>query len=272
MFGQLLENVRRQTPLVHHITNYVTVNDCANITLACGGSPIMADDVLEAEEITAVCQSLVINIGTLNERTISSMLKAGKKANELGRPVIFDPVGAGASKLRTETAFRLIQEVHFSVIRANGSEIKTILQGCGSTKGVDADAKDAVSEINIRSAAASAQKLAKKLDCVVAMTGAIDVVANADTTFLIRNGHPFMSKITGTGCMLSSVTGAFCGANPDQVLDAAAAAVCAMGLCGQLARREGIGTASYRTGILDQMSLLTPHKLEGGMLLERIGK
>ncbi|MEZ3471008.1 MAG: hydroxyethylthiazole kinase, partial [Schaedlerella sp.] len=132
MQKELLENVRNSHPLIHNITNYVTVNDCANILLACGGSPIMADDVEEAEEITSICGGLNINIGTLNQRTIPAMKKAGIKANELGHPVVLDPVGAGASRLRTGTAMNLLEHVRFSVIRGNISEIKTLALGSGT--------------------------------------------------------------------------------------------------------------------------------------------
>ena len=149
MFDSILENVRRKCPLIHNITNYVTVNDCANILLACGASPIMADDKEEVADITSVCAGLNINIGTLNSRTIDSMLIAGKQANILQHPVLLDPVGAGASKLRTETAYRLLKEVDFSVIRGNISEIKTLALGCGTTKGVDADIADKVTEENL---------------------------------------------------------------------------------------------------------------------------
>ena len=135
MFEPIFENVRQKSPLVHNITNYVTVNDCANMLLACGGSPIMADDPEDAVEITAICGGLNINIGTLNQRTIPAMLAAGKRANELGHPVVLDPVGAGASTLRTDTALRLLNEVKFAVIRGNISEIKTLALGSGTTKG-----------------------------------------------------------------------------------------------------------------------------------------
>ena len=142
MFGVMLEAVRASCPLIHNITNYVTVYDCANIVLACGASPIMADDREEAVEITALCGGLNLNIGTLNSRTIESMLLAGKRANELGHPVVLDPVGVGASRLRTETALRFLRELSFTVIRGNISEIKTLALGSGTTKGVDADAAD----------------------------------------------------------------------------------------------------------------------------------
>ncbi|MEG1849938.1 MAG: hydroxyethylthiazole kinase, partial [Oscillospiraceae bacterium] len=139
MLKTRLENVRANTPLIHNITNYVTVNDCANILLACGASPIMSDEIAEVEEITSLCGGLNLNIGTLNRRTIESMLCAGKKANALSHPVILDPVGAGASTLRTQTAHRLLDALHFAVIRGNVSEIKALALGSETTKGVDAD-------------------------------------------------------------------------------------------------------------------------------------
>ena len=268
MFESILKNVREKTPFVHHITNYVTVNDCANMALACGGSPIMADDALEVEEITSICNALVINIGTLNERTIASMIKAGKKANELGHPVILDPVGAGASKLRTETANMLLQEVRFTVIRGNISEIKTVSMGFGTTKGVDADQTDQAG--GSEAALTVAKELSKKTSAVVVITGAVDLITDGTNSYAVKNGHPLMSKITGTGCMLTSVIGAYCGANPDQPLEAAAAAVCAMGLCGEIGHRPGIGTSSYRTAIIDAMSLMDSKILNGGMKIERI--
>ena len=179
MFKELLENVRQSMPLIHNITNYVTVNDCANILLACGGSPIMADDIGEVEEITSICGGLNINIGTLNGRTIPAMLAAGKKANELGHPVVLDPVGAGASNLRTGTALKLLEEIRFTVIRGNISEIKTLALGSGSTKGVDADVADSVTEENLDQAVAFAKDFSKKTGAVIAITGAIDIVADA---------------------------------------------------------------------------------------------
>lgn len=272
MFEKILETVFVKTPLVHSITNYVTVNDCANIILACGGSPIMADDIDEVEEITSICNSLVINIGTLNERTITSMIKAGKKANELGHPVILDPVGAGASKLRTQTVFQLLQEVKFAVIRGNISEIKTVYEGSGTTKGVDADVNDVVHDSNLDEVVSFAQALSKKTDAVIAITGAIDIVADSKKAYIIRNGHPIMSKITGTGCMLTTVIGSFCGANDDDILGATAAAVCAFGLCGELAfdRMKGVdgGTSSFKIFLIDFMSKMTKQMLRGGMKIE----
>ena len=206
MFAEQFANVRAKSPLVHNITNYVTVNDCANMVLACGASPIMADDAAEVEDITTICGGLNINIGTLNSRTITSMLLAGKKANALGHPVVLDPVGAGASRLRTDTAFRLLRDVKFTVIRGNISEIKTLASGAGTTKGVDADVADKVTEENLDSAVAFAKAFAAQTGAVIAITGAIDIVADAQKAYCIRNGNAMMSSITGTGCQLSALT------------------------------------------------------------------
>ena len=171
MFQKMLENVRGKCPLIHNITNYVTVNDCANIVLACGASPIMADDQAEAAEITSICNALNINIGTLNTRTIASMHLAGQRANELGHPVVLDPVGAGASKLRTDTAVSLLDGIRFSVVRGNISEIKTLALGSGTTKGVDADVADRATDENLDEVVAFAKAFAKKTGAVAAITG-----------------------------------------------------------------------------------------------------
>jgi hydroxyethylthiazole kinase len=271
MFQKIFENVRKTCPLIHNITNYVTVNDCANIVIACGAAPIMADDKDEAAEITTICSGLNINIGTLNSRTIASMLIAGKRANELNHPVVLDPVGAGASKLRTVTAMQLLEEVKFSVIRGNISEIKTLASGSGTTKGVDADVADKVTEENLHDVVTFAKAFAKKTGAVIAITGAIDIVADSDTAYCIRNGHPMMSSITGTGCQLSAMTAAFVTANPGEPLQAAAAAVATMGYAGEIAHSrltEMDGNASYRNYIIDAIYHMTPEMLGKGAKYE----
>ena len=271
MFVKIFEDVRQKSPLIHNITNYVTVNDCANMLLACGGSPIMADDPEDAVEITAICGGLNLNIGTLNRRTIPAMLSAGRRANELGHPVVLDPVGAGASTLRTDTARSLLEKVRFAVIRSNISEIKTLALGSGTTKGVDADVADRVTEENLDEAVAFAKGFARHTGSVIAITGAIDIVTDGERAFCIRNGRPEMSAITGTGCQLSALTAAFVTANPDRPLEAAAAAVCAMGLCGEIAyarMTELDGNSSYRNYIIDAMYRLTPAELERGARYE----
>ncbi len=268
----ILAQVRAVCPLVHCITNYVTVNDVANMVLACGGSPIMADDIAEAADITAICGATVINIGTLNSRTIASMAAAGKRANELGHPVVLDPVGAGASALRTQTALRLMQEVQFSVIRGNISEIKTLCGDSASTKGVDAAEEDQVQAETLAQAAELAKALSRQTGAVTAITGAVDIIASQDRGYFIRNGVPAMSRITGTGCMLSGVVAAWCAANQDRMLEAAAAAVAAEGLCGELAwqkvQKNQAGTSSMRTWLIDAMSMLTEEQLLAGMKIE----
>jgi hydroxyethylthiazole kinase len=272
MFREIVENVRKTVPLIHNITNYVTVTDVANMLLACGGSPIMADDRNEVEEITSICNGLNINIGTLNERTVQSMEKAGKKANELDHIVVLDPVGAGASSFRTNTANELLKKISFTVIRGNISEIKTIAKGSGTTKGVDADVADVVTEENIEEVIGFAKELAGKTKAVIAITGAIDIVADEKNAYVVYNGHPMMSKVTGTGCMLSGVIAAFVAANRDCVLDAVVAAVAAMGLSGEIAyekvKKENAGTSSFRTYLIDAMSNMTGEMLEGGMKIE----
>lgn len=265
MFKEMLENVREHCPLIHNITNYVTVNDCANILLACGGSPIMSDDIGEVEEITSICGGLNINIGTLNSRTIPAMIAAGKKANELGHPVLLDPVGAGASPLRTGTALKLLDEVRFTVIRGNISEIKTLAAGNGTTKGVDADSADRVTEENLERVCDFVKSLAGKTGAVIAVTGAIDIVADGKKAYCIFNGHPMMSSITGTGCQLSAMTAAYVTANRENVLEAAAAAVCAMGVCGEIAHERlepRDGNSSYRNYIIDAIYNLDGDTLE----------
>lgn len=272
MVEKILDNVKTKKPLVHCITNYVTVNDVANILLACGGSPIMADDEGEVEDITSICSATVINIGTLNARTINSMIKAGQKANQLSHTVVLDPVGAGASSLRTSATFKLLEKVKFSVIRGNISEIKTVALGTGTTKGVDADVSDAVTEENIDEALYFAKNLSAKTGAIIAVTGAIDLVADRGKAYVIRNGNPMMSEITGTGCMLTGIIAAYVAANPEQPLEATAAAVCAMGLSGELAYRKlsetDGGTSSYRTYIIDFMSKMDAEVLQGGMKIE----
>lgn len=265
MLKEMLERVRNTAPLIHNITNYVTVNDCANILLACGGSPIMADDPAEAEEIQTICKGLNINIGTLNSRTVSAMLTAGRCANALGHPAVLDPVGAGASRLRTDTARQLTGQIRFAAIRGNISEIRTLAGLSGSTQGVDAAVADAVTEETLDSVIAFAAELSAATGAVIAITGRIDIVADSERAFVIRNGRPEMGKITGTGCMLTAMTAAYLAANPGQPLTATAAAVCAMGVCGEIAfarLQEGEGNAAYRGRILDAVYHLDGDTLE----------
>lgn len=261
--SQILESVKEKKPLVHHITNYVTVNDCANMVLALGGSPVMADDLAEVEEMVSFASALVINIGTLNERTIQSMIKAGKKANQLGVPVILDPVGVGATTLRTETAARLLKEVRFAVVRGNMSEIKMIAGLNVQIKGVDsvADDEDGV-EI--------AKSLSAKLGSVIAITGAIDIIAEQDRLCTISNGDKMLADVTGTGCMSTSLIGTYAGATNDYFL-AAVSGITTMGLCGELAKArltEGQGIGTFKVNLFDEVSKASVDTLLKGGKIE----
>jgi hydroxyethylthiazole kinase len=260
----LLPEVKVKKPLVHHITNYVTVNDCANIVLALGGSPVMADDEAEVAEMVTIASSLVLNIGTLNSRTIRSMVIAGKKANELGIPVVLDPVGAGATSFRNNTAAMLIQEIQLAVLRGNMSEIKKLAGLTTQTRGVDSFEETAGGQ-------EIAQRLAKKHHCIVAITGAQDIIADGSRTAFITNGDPLLTKVTGTGCMATSLIGCYCGVTRDYYL-ATGAAIITMGLAGEkavtsLESDEGIG--SFKVHLLDWISKMTAEDLlKGGRFHE----
>lgn len=265
--------VRATTPLVHCITNYVTVNDCANALLAAGASPIMSDEPDDVVDITSICGGLDLNIGTLNHRSIEGMHAAGKRAAELGHAVVLDPVGAGASALRTATASGLLDELPIRIVRGNISEVKALAGASASTRGVDVNPADAVSEDNLAQSAAFVRSVAERAGCVVAVTGAIDVVASADRAFAIRNGSPLQGRITGAGCMLSALTAAYAVAH-DDALEAAVAAVASMGLAGQAAAgRMGKpdGNGSFRTYLLDALFNQTGDDLLGGALVEELG-
>jgi len=256
----LLELVKAEQPLVHHITNYVTANDCANTMLAIGASPIMADDIEEVTDIVCLSAALVLNIGTLNARTIAAMLKAGKKANALGIPVVLDPVGAGATPLRSTTAELLLRELKPAVIRGNLSEIKAV-SGLGSaTRGVDVSAQDILDAGNPDYGRSIAEDLATRFDCAVAITGAVDIVAGRGKTCFIENGHSLLSRVTGTGCMCTSLIAAYCAVTKDY-LSAAAAGILTMGLAGELAYEQlpntSRGPGTYRVELLNALSLLS---------------
>lgn len=254
---ELLSTVKKEKPLIHHITNYVTVNDCANIVLALGGSPVMADEIEEVPEMVSIASALVLNMGTLNQRTIKSMIAAGKKANELGIPVIFDPVGVGATQLRTKTADQIINEVDLAVIRGNMSEIKILAGIKTQVKGVDATDSTTLDGTEI------AAQLAKKLDCVIAITGAIDLISNGQRTFLLKNGHKILAEVTGTGCMTTSLIGTYSGITNDYLL-AAIAGVLTMGIAGEityndLGAKDGIGT--FRMKLFDSFYQLSEDQI-----------
>lgn len=265
MISNILSNVHSKSPLVHNITNYVTVNDCANVLLACGGSPIMADDKNEVCEITSICGALNINIGTLNERTVESMFIAGRKANELGHIVCLDPVGAGASEYRTNIVKHLVNEIRFDVIKGNASEIKTIYNGYGNTNGVDVSSNDAVSSDDLTAASNMCRELSKRTGAIIVITGEIDIVADGESAYAIYNGNKLMSKVSGTGCMLSAMLGAFLCANPDRKLEAAIAAVGLMGVSGERAVETAVinnaGSGTLKTFIIDEIYKMTDESL-----------
>lgn len=270
MFKKYLDSVREKAPLVHNITNCVTVNDVANAILAVGASPIMADEPDEVEDIVSLCAGLNINIGTLNHRSIAAMFRAGEKAQSLGRKIVLDPVGAGASAFRTKTAAELLKKIRFTAVRGNISEIKTLAGGNAATQGVDANVADVVTAENLDEAVAFAKNFAARLGSVVAITGAIDLVADAEKCFVIKNGCAEMQRVTGTGCQLSGILTAFLCAE-DDALGAAAAAVCAMGFAGETARlrlREGEGSATFRNRIIDALSNMDGDLLDGGAKYE----
>ena len=251
--AESLMAVRKKDPLVHQITNYVTVNDCANVTLALGGSPVMADDIGEAAEMASLAQALVINIGTLNSRTIASMLAAGRRATERGIPVILDPVGIGATKLRTETAKTIIEEVRPSVIRGNMSEIKYLAGFDVGIKGVNSTADET-------QAKQVAKRLAKQLKCIIAITGKQDVVSDGTKTALIDNGHELLCKVTGTGCMTTAMIGTYCGAIKDSFLGTVAG-ILTMGLAGEIAEKaliSGDGIGMFKVRLFDAIHNLKP--------------
>ena len=254
MFSDRLRTVRKTTPLVHNITNYVTINDVANAVLACGGSPIMADEPEDVEDITTICGGLNINIGNLNSQTIEAMRIAGRRSHELGHARVLDPVAAGASKLRTRIASELVDTIGFDAIRGNVSELKALALGSATTRGVDASAADAVTDARLDEMVSFSKGYAREVEGIVAITGAIDLVADEETCYVIRNGRAEMGRVTGTGCMLSGVLCAYLIANPKDKLEAAAAAVCLMGLAGEVGwsrMQEGDGNATYRNRIID---------------------
>lgn len=269
-FGKQLSLVRERAPLVQCITNFVTVNDCANIVLAAGGSPSMADDVREAAEAVRGAAALVCNLGAI--AAVDAMLTAGKAANELGRPVVLDPVAAGNTALRRQESARLLSGVKFAAIRGNASEIRALARGELTGSGVDVSGEDAVTDATLPRTVETARLLAKQTGAVVAVSGPIDVVTDGEQTVLLRNGCATMARITGSGCMLTSMLGAFCGADRSHPFEATCAAIAAMGVAGDLAEerrlQNGTGNATFRTDLIDAVFNLTEEQLNGGVRYE----
>ena len=269
-FGKQLRLVREREPLVQCITNFVTVNDCANIVLAAGGSPSMADDVREAAEAVRGAAALVCNLGAI--AAVDAMLAAGRAANELGRPVVLDPVAAGNTALRRQESARLLAGVKFAAIRGNASEIRALARGELTGSGVDVSGEDAVSDATLPRTVETARLLAKETGAVVAVSGPIDVVTDGEQTILLRNGCATMARITGSGCVLTAMLGAFCGADPGHPFEAACAAIAAMGVAGDAAEerrlRNGTGNATFRTDLIDAVFNLTEEQLNGRVRYE----
>lgn len=249
----ILELINHKKPIVHHITNYVTANDCANTVLAFGGSPIMADALQEVEEIVSITSALVLNLGTINELKVQSFIKAGKKANALNIPVILDPVGVGVSSFRKQTAKRIMDEIQLTVLKGNMSEIKSIYGITSLSRGVDS------AESTIDGGFEIAKALANKLNCIVAITGAIDVISDGESVYGIHNGHALLSRVTGTGCMTSSLVGVCLGTG-DTSINSVITGIMTMGIAGEIAysllnQNEGLG--SYKVYLMDAITYMS---------------
>ncbi|MBT2694013.1 hydroxyethylthiazole kinase [Bacillus sp. ISL-55] len=251
----LLDRVRRENPLVHNITNVVVTNFTANGLLALGASPVMAYAHEEVAEMAKMAGSLVINIGTLRPEVVESMLIAGKEANKQGVPVILDPVGAGATVYRTETARRLMEELEIAIIRGNASEIANVAGESWSIRGVDAgESSGDVFELAVSAA--------KKLKTVVVLTGKDDIITDGHTAFIVQNGHHMLTKVTGTGCLLTSVIGAFTAVEKN-ILQAATAAVTIYGVAAEMAVDNSAdrGPGSFQIEFLNQLYLICGNDL-----------
>lgn len=272
MLGKFLESVKERKPLVHSITNYVTVNDVANVILASGAKPIMSSEPTDIEEVTSISNALNINMGTLTTDRAEAMIKAGKRAKELGIPVVLDPVGVGISAFRSETAQKILDEVGPTVVRGNITEIKALSLGSKNRSGVDAASGDEVGVDNIREICEFVDEFAKNRDCIVVVTGETDIVSNGKTRYLISNGCAKMSEYTGSGCQLSGLIGAFLGAaGTDDSISAVAAAVCTLGLAGEIAltyMQKGDGNATYRNRVIDAVYNMTGNILNEGARYE----
>jgi len=254
-----LDRLQRTRPLVHHITNFVVMNDTANVTLHVGASPVMAHAREEVEEMAAMADAVVLNIGTLAPDWVEAMVLAGRKAAERGVPVILDPVGAGATRLRTEAAKRLIAEVRPAVVRGNAGEIGTLAGAGGEVKGVDSVGEPAAPEEVAREAA-------RRWGCVVAITGRLDWVSDGDRLLVVDNGHAWLTTLTGTGCMSTAVIGAFAAVETDRLVAAVSALAC-YGLAAELAAERAAGPGSFKSELFDALFNLTPQRLSEGLRL-----
>jgi hydroxyethylthiazole kinase len=251
--GESLRLLRERRPLVHQITNYVVMNETANATLALGALPVMAHAREEVEEMVALAGALVLNIGTLSPDWVEAMILAGRAANARGIPVVLDPVGAGATRYRTETAKQILDEVDVTVLRGNAGEVATLV-------GVEAEVRG-VESIGGGVPATLAQDAARTLGVVASVTGVVDHVSDGERVVAIANGHPLLAAITGTGCMASTVTGCFL-AVAELPLDGAVEALIAFGVAGEDAARGAKGPGSFHVALYDALGALDPDTLD----------
>jgi hydroxyethylthiazole kinase len=253
--GATLARLREQKPLVHQITNYVVMNETANATLALGALPVMAHAREEVEEMVGLAGALVINIGTLSPHWVDAMLAAGRAANAKGIPVVVDPVGAGATRYRTETAKRLLDEIDVTVLRGNAGEVATLV-------GVEAEVRGVESIVAGGDPADLAREAARTLGVIIAVTGPVDHVSDGATTLAVANGHELLGTVSGTGCMSTSITGCFLAAQDDP-LGAAAEALAAFGVAGEDAAEGARGPGSFHVALYDALYKLDPATLDG---------
>ena len=253
--GSSLRELRERKPLVHQITNYVVMNETANATLSLGALPVMAHAKEEVEEMASVAGALVINIGTLSRHWIEAMLMAGKVANRAGAPVVLDPVGAGATRLRTETSTRILGEVDVAVVRGNAAEIATLAGREAEIRGVESIAAP-------DSAADLAREAARTLGTVVAVTGPVDHVSDGERVVAVANGDELLGTVSGTGCMCTAVTGSFLAVRRDAGLEAACEALVAFGVAGEDAAAGAAGPGSFHVALYDALYNLDPETLD----------
>ena len=253
--GADLATIRERKPLVHQITNYVVMNETANATLALGALPVMAHAVEEVEELASVAGALVLNIGTLSERWIEAMLLAAKAANSAGVPVVLDPVGAGATRFRTETARRILAETDITVVRGNAAEVATLIGRSAEIRGVESIGAGELGE-------ELAQAAASELGLVVSVTGPVDHVSDGERVLSIANGDPLLATITGTGCMSSAITGCFLAVASDRAVEAAAEALVAFGIAGEVAAESARGPGSFHVALYDALYNLNPRTID----------
>ena len=259
--GSTLRELRKRKPLVHQITNYVVMNETANATLALGALPVMAHAREEVEEMVALAGALVINIGTLSPPWVDAMLAAGKAANGAGIPVVLDPVGAGATSYRTETARRILEEVDVAVLRGNAGEIATLV-------GVEAEVRGVESMAVAVDLAQLARETARRLDVVASVTGPVDHVSDGERVLTVANGHELLSAVSGTGCMSTAITGCFLAAKKEEPLEAAAEALAAFGVAAEDAARDANGPGTFHANLYDALAQLDPATLDGRARIE----